>query len=71
MSLTLPAHHPTIEPLLYTPAEAAEALRMGRSTIYELMAAGVLEYVKQGRSRRIRVSVLEAYVESLSPEPTH
>ncbi|QDY77527.1 helix-turn-helix domain-containing protein [Streptomyces qinzhouensis] len=56
----------TIEPLLYTPEEAAVALRMGRSTLYELMAAGVLEYVKQGRSRRIRVSTLKAYVATLN-----
>ncbi|WP_328769868.1 helix-turn-helix domain-containing protein [Streptomyces sp. NBC_00286] len=58
-----------IEPLLYTPEEAAEALRYGRSTVYELMAAGVLKYVKEGRSRRIRRSDLEAYVNSLEPLP--
>ncbi|MGW6461220.1 helix-turn-helix domain-containing protein [Streptomyces sp. NPDC055078] len=58
----------TIEPLLYTPKEAAVALRLGRSTVYELMAEGALEYVKQGRSRRIRVSALRAYVASLTPE---
>ncbi|MFD6415845.1 helix-turn-helix domain-containing protein [Streptomyces sp. NPDC060194] len=54
-----------VDQLLYTPKEAAVVLRYGRSTIYELMAAGVIAYVKQGRSRRIRRSDLEAYVNSL------
>ncbi|MFJ3527288.1 helix-turn-helix domain-containing protein [Streptomyces sp. NPDC090132] len=54
-----------VEPLLYTPEEAAEALRLGRSTVYELMADGVLAFVKQGRCRRIKVDVLKAYVDNL------
>ncbi|MFI1867396.1 helix-turn-helix domain-containing protein [Streptomyces jumonjinensis] len=70
MSLTLPAHRPTIEPLLYTPEEAAVALRIGRSTVYELMAHGALEYVMQRSSRRIRVSDLKAYVARLTSETT-
>ncbi|MEH0635439.1 helix-turn-helix domain-containing protein [Streptomyces bottropensis] len=53
--------------LLYTPKEAAAVLRFGRSTVYELMAEGVLKYVKQGRSRRIRRRDLEAYVNNLEP----
>jgi len=55
-----------VAPLLYTPEEAAEALRMGRSVVYELMAEGLLAFVKRGRSRRIRVTDLEAYVASLA-----
>ncbi|WP_405778346.1 helix-turn-helix domain-containing protein [Streptomyces sp. NBC_00859] len=62
----------TIEPLLYTPEEAAVALRLGRSTVYELMADGVLAYVKQGRCRRIKVATLTAYVAGIPAEtPTH
>ncbi|MEJ8649638.1 helix-turn-helix domain-containing protein [Streptomyces sp. MS1.AVA.3] len=57
-----------IAPLLYTPEEAAKALRYGRSTVYELMAAGALKYVKRGRSRRIKRSDLEAYVDSLEAQ---
>lgn len=53
--------------LLYTPTEAATVLRFGRSTVYELMAEGALKYVKRGRSRRIRRSDLEAYVNALEP----
>ncbi|WP_330478277.1 helix-turn-helix domain-containing protein [Streptomyces platensis] len=61
------AAHPIV-PLLYTPEEAATALRYGRSTVYELMAAGALKYVKRGRSRRIKRSDLEAYVDSLEAQ---
>ncbi|WP_413757769.1 helix-turn-helix domain-containing protein [Streptomyces sp. MMBL 11-3] len=53
--------------LLYTPEEAAEVLSYGRSTVYELMAEGALKHVKRGRSRRIRRSDLEAYVNGLKP----
>ncbi|WP_328749128.1 helix-turn-helix domain-containing protein [Streptomyces sp. NBC_00285] len=56
--------------LLYTPAEAATVLRFGRSTVYELMAEGALKYVKRGRSRRIRRSDLEAFVNALEPQPS-
>ncbi|MEU0355378.1 MULTISPECIES: helix-turn-helix domain-containing protein [Streptomyces] len=59
-----------IEPLLYTPEEAAEALRLGRSTVYELMADGALAYVKQGRCRRIKVAVLKAFVAGMPSETT-
>ncbi|MFI5756541.1 helix-turn-helix domain-containing protein [Streptomyces sp. NPDC051569] len=59
-----------IEPLLYTPKEAAEALRLGRSTVYELMAQGALEYVKQGRARRIKVTTLRAYVDGMPAQNT-
>ncbi|MFF4229159.1 helix-turn-helix domain-containing protein [Streptomyces sp. NPDC001820] len=57
-----------IAPLLYTPEEAAKALRFGRSTVYELMAAGELKFIKRGRSRRIKRSDLEAYVSGLEPQ---
>ncbi|MCW7946670.1 hypothetical protein AAW14_32990 [Streptomyces hygroscopicus] len=60
---------PPTDQLLYTPKEAAEVLRFGRSTVYELMAAGALKYIKRGRSRRIKRSDLEAYVDSLEPMP--
>lgn len=54
--------------LLYRPEEAAELLSIGRSTLYELMTAGLVEYVKLGRCRRIRRSALERYVDGLMPE---
>ncbi|WP_406372830.1 helix-turn-helix domain-containing protein [Streptomyces sp. NBC_00647] len=60
---------PATDQLLYTPEAAAEVLSFGRSTVYELMAEGLLKYVKRGRSRRIRRSDLEAFVNSLEPTP--
>ncbi|MCK9932557.1 helix-turn-helix domain-containing protein [Frankia sp. Mgl5] len=51
--------------LLVTPAEAAEILALSRSTVYELLAAGVIESVHVGRSRRIPRAALDAYVNRL------
>ncbi|MFI9629165.1 helix-turn-helix domain-containing protein [Streptomyces sp. NPDC052042] len=65
MSTATPA--PT-DRLLYRPEEAAELLGIGRSTLYELMTAGLVEYVKLGRCRRIRRTALEQYVDGLIPE---
>jgi excisionase family DNA binding protein len=47
-----------IEPLLLRVDEAAEALALSRTKVYELMASGELESVKLGRSRRVPVSAL-------------
>ncbi|BCM68490.1 MULTISPECIES: helix-turn-helix domain-containing protein [Streptomyces] len=58
-----------VDRLLYTPEQAAEALSIGRSTLYELMADGVVKYIKLGRCRRIRRADLEAYVANLVPLP--
>jgi excisionase family DNA binding protein len=41
------------DPILLTPTEAARALGIGRSNLYELMQQGVLEYVHIGACRRI------------------
>jgi excisionase family DNA binding protein len=49
--------------LLVTVAEAADALGLCRSIIYELLLAGELPSVKIGRARRIPVAALEAFVE--------
>ncbi|MBM9505316.1 helix-turn-helix domain-containing protein [Actinacidiphila acididurans] len=54
--------------LLYRPEEAAEVLALGRSTIYELMAAGNLRFVKCGRSRRIHHTELERFAAALSDQ---
>lgn len=50
-------------PLLLTMREAAAALRIGRSTVYELVAAGDLEVVHIGRSARVPVDELRRFVE--------
>ena len=51
------------EPLVLTIDEAAEWLRVSRSTIYHLLATGELVAVKIGRSTRIPTSSLERFIE--------
>ena len=51
--------------LMLTVAEVAEALRMGRTRVYDLLRTGELPSVLIGSSRRVRVADLSAYVESL------
>lgn len=57
-----------MEPLLFTPEQAAGSMGTGRTTIYALMASGELESIKIGRSRRIPREAVEAYVERLRGE---
>jgi excisionase family DNA binding protein len=48
--------------LLLTVLEAAEALGVSRSVVYELMDRGDLRNIKIGRSRRIPVTSLEEFI---------
>ena len=57
--------------LLLNPEEAAEILGMSRSSIYKLIAAGEIQSVKIGRSRRILTSALENFIESLTVDHLH
>ena len=52
--------------LLVLPEEAAVMLAVSRSTVYVLMASGDLPSVKIGKSRRLRIEDVEAYVERLA-----
>jgi len=45
--------------------EAAQALSIGRSKLYELLRAGVLGSVRIGGSRRIPVAMLHEFVAEL------
>jgi len=54
-----------MEPLMLTPADAARALGVGRTKIYELMTLGLLESVHVGRCRRIPTAALAGYGERL------
>lgn len=58
------------DPLLLTPEEAAEVLRVGRTTIYALMKAGELHAVHIGRSCRLSRAELERYVDRLQRPPS-
>ncbi len=54
-----------VSKLLITVSEAGRVLAISRSKVYELMEAGYIPSVCIGRSRRIRVSDLEAFVDSV------
>ena len=51
--------------LLLTVPEAAEALAISRSKLYELIAAGLVRSVRIDGSRRVLVEALETYVAGL------
>ena len=50
-------------PILLRVPEAADWLRLGRSTVYELINRGELPVVRVGTAVRIRVADLEAWAE--------
>ena len=54
--------------LLLKPEDAARALGLGRSKIFELMSQGRLKSVSVGRSRRIPEAALHEFVEALVAE---
>jgi excisionase family DNA binding protein len=51
-----------MERLLLRPHEAAELLGLGRSTVYELIASGALPSITIGKSRRVPLEALRAWV---------
>ncbi len=53
----------------YTPKEACEALRIGRTKLYELLSSGELKAVALGRKTLIVRQELERFVEALPPIP--
>ena len=55
-----------MEKLLLTPEEAALALGLGRTKVFELIALRQLRSVKIGASRRVPADAVRAYVASLS-----
>jgi excisionase family DNA binding protein len=56
------------EQLFATVPEAMAALRLGRAKVYDLIRSAELLSVKVGRSRRIPVAALTAYVARLVEE---
>jgi excisionase family DNA binding protein len=51
--------------LLLRPEEVAQALGVGRTTVFELIRAGELRSVKIGKSRRIPTEAAREYVAGL------
>ena len=56
---------PAVPTILCDVPEAAEALRLSRSALYELIRSGQLRTVKCGRRRLVPVEALAEYVASL------
>jgi excisionase family DNA binding protein len=54
-----------MDKLLITPQEAGAVLSIGRTKVYELMEAGLLESVTIGRCRRVPAEALAPFVEAL------
>lgn len=57
-----------MERLLLSPEEAAHALGVGRSRVYDLMRTRQLLSVRIGKSRRVLVAAVHAYVERLTEQ---
>ena len=54
--------------LLVRPEDAARALGVGRTKVYELMRSGALRSVRVGDLRRIPVAALNEFVTRLEEE---
>jgi excisionase family DNA binding protein len=50
-------------PLLVSVQSAARILAVGSTTVYELIAAGELESIHIGKSRRVPLAALQAFVQ--------
>lgn len=55
----------TFAPRLVAILDAAGLLGVGRSTLYQLIATGAIEVVHIGRSARVPISSLDAFVAQL------
>jgi excisionase family DNA binding protein len=58
-----------MDKLLLTAQEAGAVLSIGRTKVYELMEAGLLESVTIGRCRRVPAEALVPFVEALRQGP--
>lgn len=65
MSVHIPAEP---EPFLLTVEEAAQRLRIGRTTMFELIRTGQVKSVKVGSLRRVRPADLQEYADQLGAE---
>jgi excisionase family DNA binding protein len=52
----------TIEPLLVRPREARQLLAIGNTRLYQLIGAGELDSVSNGRARRITLASIKDYI---------
>lgn len=56
---------PPVPAVLYRVEEAADALRLSRSAVYELIRSGQLRTVKAGRRRLVPVAALGESIATL------
>ena len=54
-----------LSPLLLTPEEVAQMLRVGRSRVYDLMRSHRLISVKIGGSRRVPIAAVQQFIDEL------
>lgn len=54
-----------VERVLLRPEEAAQALGVSRTTVFELMRSGELRSVKIGAARRVSATALAEFVAAL------
>lgn len=53
-----------MEPIVVSVTDAAKALNLGRTSIYELMKSGALESVKLGSRRLIKAESVRRLIEN-------
>ncbi|MGW8784388.1 helix-turn-helix domain-containing protein [Streptomyces sp. NPDC055796] len=68
--MSVMSHHgaAVVAPVLYRVAEATTVLRLSRKVIYELIRAGRLRTVTEGRTRLVPASAIADYVALLERE---
>ena len=54
---------------VYTVAEAARHLKIGRTAMYELVMSGQVRSITIGRSRRVPASCIAEYLTQLLEQP--
>lgn len=59
----MPVERMPVERLLLRPAEAAQAIGVSRSRMYELINSGEIPSVKVGRVKRVPVDKLREWIE--------
>ena len=55
---------------MHTVEETAELLKVGRTTVYDLLKTGQLSNIMIGRIRRIRHTDLTAYLDHINSSET-